>query len=149
MKTKFLRIAAIALLLPAAAIIGVKLRAPSVSAEFDGTPEVIAASFISAWCNSCKILEPRLAKVMPTFADAAVKFEALDFTFGPTPELAERAAKDGYAVVYARYAGATGFTLIIDRESGQILDRLTMSDTEQTIRARISAALSKAERAQS
>jgi thiol-disulfide isomerase/thioredoxin len=137
-------IAAAVLLVPAAAVVGVKMRTPHVSAAYSGTPEVIAASFVSAWCASCKILEPRLARVMPSFSDAPVKFEELDFTFGATPELAERAAVDGYGVVYSRYAGATGFTLLIDRESGEVLDKLTMSDTEQTIRARIDAALRKA-----
>lgn len=138
-------VAAAVLLVPTAAVVSVKMRTPQVDAAFDGTPEIIAASFVSAWCASCKILEPRLAKAMPAFAEAPVKFEALDFTFGATPELAERAAADGYAVVYARYAGATGFTLLIDRQSGEVLDKLTMSDTEQSIRARIGAALEKAE----
>ncbi len=146
MKTRTALVAAAALLVPAAAIVGVKMRSPDVSAVYEGTPEIIAASFVSAWCASCKILEPRLAKVMPAFAEAPVKFEAFDFTFGATPELAERAAQDGYATVYARYAGATGFTLLIDRESGEILDRLTMSDTEQSIQSRIEAALREAER---
>lgn len=146
MNAKTALVAAAVLLVPAAAVVGVKMRTPNVDAVFDGTPEIIAASFVSAWCASCKILEPRLAKVMPAFSKAPVKFEALDFTFGATPELAERAAEDGYATVYARYAGATGFTLLIDRESGEVLDKLTMNDTEQSIRTRIDAALRKAER---
>lgn len=145
MNRKAAIVAAAVMLVPAAAVVGVKMRTPHVSAAYSGAPELIAASFVSAWCASCKILEPRLAKVMPNFAGSPVKFEELDFTFGATPQLAERAAADGYAVVYSRYAGATGFTLLIDRESGEVLDKLTMSDTEQTIRARIDSALRKAE----
>lgn len=135
--------AAAVLFAPAAAVVGVEMRTPQVGAEYAGTPQVIAASFVSAWCASCKVLEPRLAKVMPGYKKAPVKFEELDFTFGATPELAQRAAADGYGVVYARYAGATGFTLLIDRESGEVLDKITMSDTEQSIRTRINLALAK------
>lgn len=138
-------LAAAFVLVPVAAVVGVKLRTPDVAAPSAGAPAVIAASFVSAWCGSCKILEPKLARVIPQFAGKPVKFEALDFTFGDRPELAELAAKDGYSVVYARFAGATGFTLLIDSETGEVLDRLTMNDTEASMRERIGRALKRAE----
>lgn len=134
-----------AVLIPAAVAVGAAFRsAKPVEAPFAGTPEVIAASFVSDWCGACKILEPKLSKVIPAFAEAPVKFVSLDFTFGNRPELAQRAAADGYSVVYARFAGATGFTLLIDAKSGEIIDRLTIIDSERSMRERINRALAQA-----
>lgn len=144
MNRKQAAIALAAVALPAVAVWGVKSRTPDVDAPSAGAPEIIAASFVSAWCASCKILEPRLSKVIPEFRDAPVKFEALDFTFGQRPELAQQAADDGYSLVYARFAGATGFTLLIDPDTGDVVDRLTMNDSEDAMRERIAAAVARA-----
>ncbi|MBY0422063.1 MAG: hypothetical protein K2Q06_07140 [Parvularculaceae bacterium] len=148
MNRKQAALAAAAVIIPAMAVFGVQSRTPDVDAPSAGAPEIIAASFVSAWCASCKILEPRLAKVIPEFRGAPVKFEALDFTFGPRPELAQQAADDGYSLVYARFAGATGFTLLIDPDTGDVVDRLTMSDTETSMRERIAAAIARAQAAE-
>ena len=119
--------------------------ASEVDYTFDGEPEIIAATFSSAWCSSCKILEPRLAKVAPGFANQPVKFVKLDFTFGERGELEAKAQNEGLAKVYADYKGATGFSLLIDAQTGEIVDSLTMNHSPEAMRAAISQALAVAE----
>jgi len=111
---------------------------------YDGPPEIVAATFASAWCSSCKILEPRLARVTPEFAGKPVKFVKLDFTFGQRGEVAELAEKEGLGELYPQYKGATGFTLLVDAQSGEIIDTLTMNHSQQAMRAAIAQAIAKA-----
>ena len=118
----------------------------SVAAPYEGEPEVIAASFTSAWCSACKILEPRLASVIPDFRQKPVKFVELDFTFGQQKDIRAAAKADGFEAVYDRFKGATGFTLLIDRDTGDIIDTLTISYSEKAMRAAIANALAVAEK---
>jgi len=133
---------------PAIVVVGVAIfsfagRAPATGADYvyEGEPQVVAVTFSSAWCSACKILEPRLADVIPEFADAPVKFVKLDFTFGQRPELQELAEREGLGEIYPRFKGATGFTLLIDKDTGEILDNLTMNYSKSAMRAAIAQAV--------
>jgi thiol-disulfide isomerase/thioredoxin len=113
---------------------------------FEGKPEIIAATFSSAWCSSCKILEPRLAEVIPDFVDQPVKFVKLDFTLGQRAEIEEQAAAEGLSEIYPRFKGATGFTLLVDSDTGEIVDMLTISHSKSAMRAAIAQSISFATR---
>lgn len=112
----------------------------------DREPEVIAATFASAWCSSCKILQPRLAEVIPDFAGKPVKFVELDFTFGQRGAVEEQARAEGLEEIYPRFKGATGFTLLVDRDTGEIIDSLTIDHSKPAMRAAIAQALAIAAR---
>ena len=114
--------------------------------QFAGEPEVVAATFSSAWCSSCKILKPRLADVIPDFAEQPVKFVEFDFTFGQREEIYEQAEAEGLGDLYPRYKGATGFTLLIDKETGEIIDMLTINHSKRAMRAAIAQAVALASR---
>lgn len=122
-------------------------RAPATEAHYayDGPPEIVAATFSSAWCSACKVLEPRLAKVAPDFADRPVKFVNLDFTFGQKEDIAEKAASEGLGDIYPSYKGATGFTVLVDRETGDVIDTLTINHSADAMRAAIAQALARAQ----
>ena len=111
-------------------------------------PEVIAVTFASAWCSSCKILQPRLAKVIPDFADKPVKFVELDFTYGQRGAIEEKARAEGLADIYPDFKGATGFTLLVDYDTGEIIDSLTINHTQPAMRAALSQALALAARSE-
>lgn len=138
-----LRTLIIAGLVAAAVAAGVWTRPGRVdaAAPFDGEPELVAVTFASAWCASCKILVPKLAKVIPEFADRPVAFVELDFTFGARDDVARIAERYGLAGLYQRNKGATGFTVLVDRNSGEILDTLTMNFSEDAIRQAVARAL--------
>ncbi|MEZ5920286.1 MAG: thioredoxin domain-containing protein [Parvularculaceae bacterium] len=133
--------------IPVLAIVGVAAlalatRAPAESAEpYTGKPEIVAATFSSAWCSSCKILEPRLKKVIPQFAGDPIKFVDLDFTFGDRAAVKETAEEAGISEVYERSKGATGFTMLVDRDTGEVIDILTINYSEKAMKAAISRAL--------
>lgn len=115
--------------------------AESADAPYAGKPEIIAATFASAWCSSCKILKPRLAAIIPDFSEKPVTFVELDFTFGQRAEMREIAVREGFAEIYDRYKGATGFTLLIDRDTGKIVDTLTMNYSRNAMRSAIAQAV--------
>lgn len=117
-------------------------RAPaSSSAPYDGKPEIVAATFASAWCSACKVLEPTLAKVIPQVAGEPVAFVEFDFTFGPRDEVKAEAERYRLGDLYERNKGATGFTLLVDYETGEILDTLTMNFSEDAMRSAIARAV--------
>jgi thiol-disulfide isomerase/thioredoxin len=116
----------------------------SAAAAAAGPPQLVVATFNSQWCSSCKILKPRLLKVMPGFASAPVKFVEYDLTFGPEKARAAAAA-DGISSVYERFSRATGYALLIDAGTGEILDMLTTDHTAAAMRAAIERGLRKAE----
>lgn len=142
-----------AFILPVVAILGVAgyallNKAPETGAAYtlDREPEVVAATFASAWCSACKILEPRLAAVIPAFKDEPVKFVKFDFTFGQRAELIQQAEAEGLGAVYPLAKGATGFTLLVDRDSGKIIDTLTIKNSKNAMRDAIARAIAIAER---
>ncbi|MFQ5564597.1 MAG: thioredoxin [Parvularculaceae bacterium] len=109
-------------------------------------PEVVAATFSSAWCTACKILKPKLASVIPDFESAPVEFVEFNYTFGRPREYRDVAAARGFADIYDRFEGGTGFTLLIDADNGEILDMLTMTYSKKAMRAAIGQAVAIASR---
>ncbi len=143
-------------LFPAIVIAGVAAfaltgRTAATSPEYvlEGEPEIVAVTFASAWCSSCKILEPRLAEVIPDFRGKPVKFVKLDFTFGQRGAVEDQARAEGLAEIYPRFKGATGFTLLVDHETGEIIDSLTINHTKAAMRAALAQALAIAEQTHS
>ncbi len=118
-----------------------QMRGSTPAAPFEGEPEIVAATFSSAWCAACRILEPKLARVIPQFADAPVKFVDYDFTFGQRDDIRQAAEADGLAALYDKYEGATGFTALFDPETGAVLAFLTSGLTEKALAAEITEAL--------
>ncbi len=146
-----------ALIFSAVAAFVVLGRAPAATADVSSAvkagdetaaePALIAVTFSSAWCSACKILKPRVAEIIPDFADQPVRFVELDFTFGQREDLERKAARHGLDKIYPQYKGATGFTLLVDRDTGEIVDTLTASYSSQAMRASVAAAIAVAEAA--
>ena len=113
---------------------------------YEGEPEVVAATFYATWYSPCRVLEPRLSDVIPEFADKPVKFVKLDFTFGKRDEVEALATGEGLADVYRKFGGASGFTLLVDRETGEVIDMLTMDHSSRAMRAAIAQAVAVASR---
>ena len=141
MKKRFGLIVTVVIAIAVALSVSGRSRSPSIEQSATVAPQLIAASFTSAWCASCRILEPRLSEVMPAFKDSAIEFVKFDFTFGETPELADRAAALGLTRLYEANKGATGFTVLVDARSGEIVDTLTMNFTVADIKLALNRAL--------
>lgn len=113
---------------------------------YEGEPEIVAATFYATWCSPCRVLEPKLSDVIPEFADKPVKFVKLDFTFGKRDEVEALAAREGLDDVYRQFGGASGFTLLVDQETGEVIDMLTMDHSSRAMRAAIAQAIAVASR---
>ncbi len=106
-----------------------------------GHADIIVVTFASQWCGPCKILKPRLAAVKPEFSEKSVRFVELNFTFGEKHEYSELAALEGFSEAYKNYRSATGFSVVVNRNGGQVLDVLTANYSKSAMRAAISRAL--------
>lgn len=144
MKKRHVFALACALLVAAGAGVAGRLRAGDDATPFVGEPEIIAATFSSAWCAACAVLEPKLARVTPAFASAPVAFVKFDFSFGPRDETREAAERFGLEGLYERNKGATGFTVLVDADTGEIVDTLTMNFSEAAMKSAIARALALA-----
>lgn len=107
-------------------------------------PEVVAATFSSSWCSACKILKPKLAEVIPDFGSQPVEFIEFDYTYGRPKAYRKIAAERGFVDAYDRFEGGTGFTLLIDNDTGEVLDMLTMTYSKNAMRAAITQAVAAA-----
>ena len=74
-----------------------------------------------------------------------VKFVEYDFTFGQTEEVRAAALADGLGPVFDRYAKATGFTILYDPQTEEVIDILTASHSTSAMRAAIARSLAIAE----
>ncbi len=113
------------------------------------SPKVIAATFSSAWCSSCKVLEPRLDAVAKAVTQEPISFLSLDFTFGQRQEHKNLAQENGFLAAYEQYKGGTGFALLLDARSGAVIDVLTKSHSKNAMRAALHRAIAWADRSHS
>lgn len=89
-------------------------------------PRLVAAMFRSSWCSACRILEPRVDDVRAEFADAPIDWVRFNFTWGERDGLRELAIAEGIEPLYDQFAGSTGFLVLMDRDSGQVFEIITM-----------------------
>ena len=104
-------------------------------------PRLVAALFRSNWCGPCKVLEPRYESVMTHYVDAPLERVRFDSSFGRRGALARRAREEGVSEAYEATAGSTGFVLLIDRDTGDVLARITMDYADADIRGALDHAL--------
>lgn len=114
------------------------------SAFTDGRANLVGATFYSAWCSSCAVLDPKLRAVVPEFDGRAVEFTKFDFSIGQPEHLTEKAADLGIEAVYLDNKGATGFMALIDRRDQRVVTIVSMRDSKDDIRNKIEAAMETA-----
>lgn len=104
-------------------------------------PRLVAALFRSNWCGPCKILEPRYERLMQAYDTTSVEQVRFDSSFGRRRALAEQASEEGIRAVYETARGATGFVLLIDRDTQDVLARITVDYSEADIAGALEYAL--------
>lgn len=113
----------------------------SAPAQAQEEPRLVAATFRSNWCGPCRVLEPRFTAVFADYAGAQIDPVYFDFTFGRRAALTARADAEGIRPVFDSMDGATGYVLLIDRETQDVLARITMHYSEDDIRGALEHAL--------
>ena len=94
------------------------------------------------WCQSCKVLEPKLNKVKKDFEGKGIFFTRLDMTDEFTIyQSSLYASWVGFEEIFKENEGRTGYMLLIDPNSRKVLGKLVKTQTPDEIRAAIQAAL--------
>ncbi|MEM1223508.1 MAG: thioredoxin domain-containing protein, partial [Verrucomicrobiota bacterium] len=105
-------------------------------------PEVLALMFYSESCGSCKILDPKVKAVKENYLTKPILFATFDHS---NPASINQAAllAEGLDVekIYNAQQKASGFMLIIDAESNEILAKLNREMSEAEIKASLDQAL--------
>ena len=105
------------------------------------TPELVGFLFYADWCGSCKILDPKLQDIQPEFQGQKILFTRFDLTDDFTKE---------QSLLFASLLGVhdiylanqkTGFMLLVNVETGEVLGKLVKTQTKDELRAAITAAL--------
>lgn len=125
-----------------AALVALPAFSPASGGDGADDPALYALVFTADWCPSCAVLDPTLQAVENDLKEMGVEMIALDLTDAASRRRARaEASAGGYADVYARYEGATGFALLMSTRTHEVLDRVVSTDTEADIRRKVRAAL--------
>ncbi len=117
-------------------------------AQADEKPEsaeakTYAVLFYADWCGTCKALDPKIEEAREALAEEPVLYVTFDMTDEKTTRhtamLANALQLDEH---FNENAGRTGFLLLIDAESREVVDRITREDSAEDIRNKIAAATS-------
>lgn len=105
-------------------------------------PKVVGVLFYADWCNSCKTLEPKLNAIKKDFAGQPVLFTRVDFTDDFTKEQSDLLASYlNLGPTYAEQGRKTGFMLLLNAESKQVIGKLMKTQSEAELKAEIEKAL--------
>ncbi len=107
-------------------------------------PEIFGVLFYADWCGSCKILDPAIQKArgQSDLDNEPVLFVRLDLTDATRRYQASLMASAlGLGDFYEKNAGATGFMLLVDAETKEIISRLTKTMDATAITNEVKAAI--------
>lgn len=119
----------------------------SVYAEDVPKTEVIGVLYYADWCGSCKVLDPKIEQAKKGLAatHAPILFVQLDLTNEQTRYQSELLVNSlSLESSYAKYGGKTGFMLLLDADSKQVIARLTKNLDTADISKTINQALIQA-----
>ena len=111
----------------------------------DDEPKVLAVVFAADWCGACKVLDPKFEAVKPSLDELPLEVVTLDFTDNGTRSASARtAAAHGVRDVFDANAGRTGFILLVDADSQEVLGRILHTDSRAQMRQKVRRALAQA-----
>ena len=107
-----------------------------------GNPSVIALQFHADFCPACKVLDPNLTEAKGTLAEESVLFVKLDHTSKASRHQAKLLAESlELDKIYAKEAKKSGFVLLVDTETGNVIERITRNHSAQDIERAITKAI--------
>lgn len=101
-------------------------------------PSVYVAAFHADWCGSCKELGPKLMSAVGGFKATQMQLVKLDLTDDKTSATSMETAKaHQWGDIYSQYAPKTGFALIIDAKTNEVLSKITKDMSTDDIKAEV------------
>ncbi len=106
--------------------------------------QLLVVKFHADWCGSCVKLDSPLQDLQATFSDQPIDFVRLDLTDDTSRAVAkEKVGRLGLDEIFASYGSKTGFALLIDAESGEVLGELRASQELEAMRGQVESSLSR------
>lgn len=108
----------------------------------DATLKVIGMLMYADWCESCKVLEPKINEVKKEFDGQGILFTRFDMTDEFTKNQSSLYASwVGLEEILKQNEGRTGYMLLVEATSHKILEKLVKTQTPDEIRAAIQTVL--------
>ena len=105
-------------------------------------PKVIGLMFYSDSCGSCKTLDPKVKTASKDYAEQPILFVTFDHSNDTTKnQSALLASALDMEKVYGAQKKASGFLLLVDPKSGEVISKLTKTMSEDDIKAEFDKAL--------
>lgn len=118
------------------------LTAAQVVAVEPAQPKLLGLMFYADTCATCKVLDPKIEAVKADYLGKPILFAKLDHSNdGSKNQAALLAGSLGVGEIYKAQEKASGFLLIIDAASKQVVGKLTRDMTEADIKAEFDKAL--------
>jgi len=106
----------------------------------DATPAVIAVKFHADWCGSCKAMGGVFEELQAKFDTKPVLYVTLDHTRDFNRQQSKFMAQSlGLDNVWAKYGGKTGFILLIDGKTREVLGTFKSTQTLKEMGAELTA----------
>lgn len=104
--------------------------------------KLIAVRMYADWCGYCKTLDAKLEDIKPEFEGSGTLFTYFDLTdeyqHSQTRLMAERM---NLSHIYETYGERTGFMVLVNPETGEVLQEISSEPEPDAIRAAIRAEL--------
>ncbi|MEX0771236.1 MAG: thioredoxin family protein [Balneolaceae bacterium] len=106
------------------------------------SPALIGVKMDAEWCPKCKVMNPKLEEVMPEFQGEDILFLKFnmtdDFTIYQTSLLAKRL---GLTELFEQHKGQTGYMVIVDAHTHEVIKRLNSDLSEEELKTQIAELL--------
>lgn len=114
------------------------------AAESDDEISVISVYMYADWCGSCQAIKPKMEEATRAFEGEPVLFTKMDMTDDFTAHQSKLMAyRLGLQELFDENQGRTGFVMLVDANTLEVLDRITAADETEEIKQKISALLSR------
>jgi thiol-disulfide isomerase/thioredoxin len=110
--------------------------------EPDEKASVIAMYMYADWCGACQAIKPKMAEATRQFEGQPILFTRMDMTDDFTAHQSKLLATGlGIQEIFEKNEGMTGFVLLIDADTHEILNKITTEDDTEGIKRKITAAI--------
>lgn len=104
---------------------------------------VIAMYMYADWCGACQAIKPKMEAAKQEFTGKPVLFAKMDMTNDFSAHQSKLlASRLGLLEIFNQNEGKTGFVLLVDANTSEIIGKITTDDDVQGIVKKISDSIS-------